>query len=649
MSAVYFDVCALVIMIVLIFSFVSRGMTKGTVNRTFMFFMVVNAIANAFNIWAIVMDVAAAPEVFPLALRYLSHGLYLFFHFFTTIVYYIYTIAITDSSHKLWKMNLQIKLIVSATVFVAALLIVNPFVGGILFRFDEDLRYTRGVLFPLMYLSALFFAAWGTARIIKYRRLFPPEKFRAIFTMLSVGILAIVVQLARSELRLEMLGIALAMLYNSIVIQRPEDRINAVTGLMKYEAYAEDMKKNFANEKHVTSIIINISNYNVLTGMLNYNGMSRLLRNIADIINGIDREFKAFAEIYYLDRGRFRIVLPTAKEELISTVAERVNYILQEGINFNGMELDLFTYVCITRCPEDVHTFETLMLFGNDIHSRFPYTGHVMRASELALESPFGLGNELNRIIDKAIVDRSFMVYYQPIYSTAEKRFVSAEALIRLKDEKHGFIRPDIFIVAAERSGAIHKIGEFVLEEVSRFIAGDEYKKLGLEYIEVNLSTVQCMSPDLSGKILKITDKFGISPDKINLEITETAEDYARNITAENIEKLHKAGFTFSLDDYGTGYSNIDRIASLPLAIVKLDKSFVDFESDSRIWTVICNTVKMLRALDIHIVVEGIETKDVLDKFTELGCDYIQGYYFSKPLPQDEFVRFINDSMAQSN
>ncbi|MDE5742559.1 MAG: EAL domain-containing protein, partial [Oscillospiraceae bacterium] len=276
-----------------------------------------------------------------------------------------------------------------------------------------------------------------------------------------------------------------------------------------------------------------------------------------------------------------------------------------------------------------------------------PYNGQVLRASELVGKQGFELGSVLDEIIDKAIANRGFKIYYQPIYSIAEKKFVSAEALLRLKDETYGFISPELFIVAAERSGAIHKIGDYVMDEVCRFIASDEYKRLGLEYIEVNLSVAQCMSPDLAEKILHIMRRHNVSPDSINLEITETAMSYAQNTMTENIQRLYDAGLSFSLDDYGTGYSNINRVASLPLKIVKLDKSFVDSEGNPKMWIVLQNTVKMIKDMDMHIVVEGIETKQVLEKFAGLKCDYIQGYYFSKPIPEEEFVEFILANMKK--
>ncbi|MDE7289867.1 MAG: EAL domain-containing protein [Oscillospiraceae bacterium] len=646
MNAIYFDVCAFIILIVLVFSIVSRKMTSGAVNRTFIGFVLINLITSVFDIWAIAMDVSETPWIYAIPLRYISHTLYLFLHNATALVYYIYVIALTDTWHKIWNIRLHKIFIIVLTAVFAGLFIVNPFTDGLVFYFDENFLYRRGTIFPLLYIFAFSFMLSGTIRLIKYNKLFTKEKYHALLMLFMLSVITVSIQWVNRELRVEMLGSALSMLYVLIMVQRPEDRVDPITGLLKYEAYAVDMKKNFANDKHVTSIIINISNFNALNSMLNYDGMDSLLKTIADIITAINRDLKAYAEIYYLDRGRFRIVLNTTEAELIYLISEKINFVLRQGVSFNGMELNLIAYVCITRCPEDVPDFKTLMLFGNDIHNRTPYTGHVLRASEIAQKSPFGLGNELDEIIDKALSDRTFKVYYQPIYSTVEKRFVSAEALLRLKDEKYGFISPELFIVAAERSGAIHKIGDFVMEEVCRFIASEEFEKLGLEYIEVNLSVAQCMSPDLADKILNIMEKYRVAPDKINLEITETAADYAQNIMTENIGRLHSEGFTFSLDDYGTGYSNITRVASLPLTIVKLDKSFVASEDNQRMWIVLRNTVKMLKAMDMHIVVEGVETKQLLEKFADMECDYIQGYYFSRPVPEEDFVKFVANSLA---
>ena len=213
-----------------------------------------------------------------------------------------------------------------------------------------------------------------------------------------------------------------------------------------------------------------------------------------------------------------------------------------------------------------------------------------------------------------------------------EKKFHSAEALIRLKDEKYGFISPEVFIPVAEKSGAIHKIGDFVLEQVCAFIASDEYKKLGMSYIEVNLSVVQCMQPKLANHIMEILTRYGVRPEQLNLEITES-------LFLDKPEELK-----FSLDDFGTGYSNMQRIVKLPFDIIKLDRTFTELYDNPKLGIVLTNAINMIKAMKMKIVVEGVETEEMLKLFSELECEYIQGYYFSKPIPREEFVKFIQAS-----
>ena len=152
------------------------------------------------------------------------------------------------------------------------------------------------------------------------------------------------------------------------------------------------------------------------------------------------------------------------------------------------------------------------------------------------------------------------------------------------------------------------------------------------------------MQRGLADNILATINKYGISPDKINLEITETAANYSQNILIENMTKLINAGVSFSLDDFGTGYSNMARLASLPLKIVKLDKTFVDNSNKPKLHIFLKGTIKMLKDMDMEIVVEGIETEQMVETFSNLNCDFIQGYYYSKPIPQIEFVKFIEEA-----
>jgi EAL domain-containing protein (putative c-di-GMP-specific phosphodiesterase class I) len=304
------------------------------------------------------------------------------------------------------------------------------------------------------------------------------------------------------------------------------------------------------------------------------------------------------------------------------------------------MDINLVPYICIARCPEDITDFEMLIAYGLDFQNR-QYTGDVFYAADTIKKERYDILLNIDSIIDEAFANRNFSVYYQPIYSINEQRFTSAEALLRLKNDKYGFISPELFIPAAENNGTIHKIGEFVFDEVCKFITSADFERLGLQYIEVNLSVVQCMQKGLADDLINTLKKYNISPDKINLEITETAAAYSQQIMDDNIKALTDAGIKLSLDDFGTGYSNMKRIASLPLHIVKLDKTFTDIEDNQNLTIVLKNTIRMIKDMNMKIVVEGVETEDLVKKFSDYKCDYIQGYYFSKPIPKEDFIAFV--------
>ena len=153
------------------------------------------------------------------------------------------------------------------------------------------------------------------------------------------------------------------------------------------------------------------------------------------------------------------------------------------------------------------------------------------------------------------------------------------------------------------------------------------------------------MQIGLAKEILDVLNKYNVSVDKINLEITETAAANAQNIMAENLNILAGSGIKFSLDDFGTGYSNMRRVASLPLSIVKLDKTFANMEESPKMDIILQNTIKMLKAMNMEIVVEGIETESLVNRFSALKCEYIQGYYYSKPVPEKDFVEFIRSNI----
>lgn len=637
------DIAALILLIILVISRISRKMTHDRSNRIFLATMFTAIISTVFDIASVTLD---GMQNCNLIVLYIAHAGYLITHFLSVPLYLLFIISLTDTWHKLREyIALHLLLILPMAVVLSAF-IVNIFTP---IMFSVKNGYERGPMFGLLYITTILYIIFVICYIIRYRKLFGKGNIIAVSAVIPIDVAAMFIQYILPSALIEMFFGAIGLLIMSISLQRPEDYIDTFTHLMKHSAYAHDMKRAFYNDKHVYIIMLNIANFQKIQGMIGFNSATKVLRNVADTIRKINRKMHGYADLYYLDNGRFRMVFREENQDKTENIADILNQELKKTITIKGLNITLAPFIILAHCPEEIKSFKALMSFGSDFHVKNFYTGQVTLARHLYNENELDIQNNIDSIIEQALRNESFQVYYQPIYSTKQNRFISAEALLRLYDSKHGFVSPEVLVTAAEKSGAIHRIGAFVFEKVCQFIASEEFHKLGLDYIEVNLSVAQIMNADLPEHLLSIMNKYNISPDKINLEITESATAYdQQKVMAENFKQLAQAGFSFSLDDYGTGYSNIKRMIQLPLKIIKLDKSFAGEKNNPKMWIVIKNTVKMLKDMNMEIVVEGVETQETLDEFSRLQSDFIQGYFFSKPIPKKEFVAFIADANQAS-
>ncbi len=248
----------------------------------------------------------------------------------------------------------------------------------------------------------------------------------------------------------------------------------------------------------------------------------------------------------------------------------------------------------------------------------------------------------IERALESAIREKRFDVVYQPIFSIKERKMVSAEALVRLYDPVIGNIPPDVFIPMAEKNGSILKIGNIVLTKVCEFISINKPENFGIKKIGINLSAVECMQENLNVQIASIMKRYGVDPDAVYLEITETAAVNSYERLRETMDGIIEVGTSFALDDYGTGYLNLDSIIKLPFKIIKIDKSLIwSYEENNNSHVILTHLIAMAKDLGMKVLIEGVETDDQKQLVERIGADYIQGYYFSKPLKPADFLHYL--------
>ncbi len=344
------------------------------------------------------------------------------------------------------------------------------------------------------------------------------------------------------------------------------------------------------------------------------------------------------------EQGQFIIVMPGETRETAEAFAENVRKKFAGTWNYETAIVAVSSSVRLACIPDQIRDEKQLLLFMSTISQQVIGGNNPIVFTDVLKQQERQL--EVEQALLRGISHKSFRVYYQPIYDTRSGRFRSAEALVRLHDEKLGNISPEEFIRVAEQTGLIHTIGEMVFEEVCRFLSESDVLNLGIHFLEVNLSTVQCMDDHLAETFRSIVDRYHVDPHRINLEITESAVIYNESVMINSIRKLQQEGFSFSLDDFGTGNASYAYIAKYPFRLIKIDKSFLwESEKDPVRNVIFLNMLSLIRGLERRSVAEGVETEKQKQMLIQRGTDYLQGYYFSKPLPEDQFL----DYLAMSN
>ena len=634
MEVIFFDITAIIIVSFEIVAIYLRKMTYGRNSRLFLFLLICVLVSSIMDFVSLYFSNFVSITSSTIIICAVADYLYFIFRNITPLIYLLYIVSVTDTWHILQNRK-WLKLIFLLPVCVSmALIFTNPLSHG-LFYYDTRFVYHRGPFINILYYISAIYALYGVVYLYYYRKILKVEQVFVLASLYPFNIFALIVQYYYPHYLIEMFMTSLSMLLAMLVIQRPEEMINPELLVGNYLGFNKDVKSAFELNKRFKLIFVKIVNYKSLSSFLEYATTRMLLRTLCDSLKRIKTNG---LNIYYLGNGLFSLNTDENDELLI---ASRVSDIVREKFTVKQYGLSLNCCICVIRCPEDIENVQGLLNFSNYFYTYLPDNGEIVELSMEKGNRTFMLRNDIDAIIKEAIVHRSFMMYYQPIYSIKDKRFVSCEALIRLNDEKYGFISPEFLIKSAERNGLIMDVGDIVFDEVCSFINRLKKSGVSLDFVEINLSMAQIIQKDLVDKVLSCLNKYHLRPEDINLEITETMACAAENIVEQNMRVLNKSGISFSLDDYGVGYSNISRILSLPFDVVKIDKSLTDMFDDEKMNGVIKHTVAMLKSIGVKIVVEGVETVECFEAFEKLGVDYIQGYYFSKPLPESEFVEFM--------
>jgi diguanylate cyclase (GGDEF)-like protein len=303
-----------------------------------------------------------------------------------------------------------------------------------------------------------------------------------------------------------------------------------------------------------------------------------------------------------------------------------------------AIDIDLrIGYTTLTnqqRTPEKLIREAELALFEHRRRAagqkRIAYTSELKTQTRERIQ----LTNELRRALDA----EEFELHFQPKVNLSDGSLISAEALIRWRHPERGLLSPGLFIPVAEQSQLIGPIGDWALRAACRQLSEWRANDLDAVRVAVNVSQVQFMLGDFSAKVQATLEEFGVAPNHLSLEITESVFERHSDRLLSEIRELKELGVRLSLDDFGTGYSSLLYLQRYPFDEIKIDRGFVDRILEDRYSRDIVTAVMNLaHALDAEVVAEGIESKEVTAALLEMGCQYGQGFYYSIPLESEDF------------
>lgn len=252
--------------------------------------------------------------------------------------------------------------------------------------------------------------------------------------------------------------------------------------------------------------------------------------------------------------------------------------------------------------------------------------------------------SEIQEIKD-AIANDELIVYYQPKYNLFSKTFISAEALVRWNSKKYGLVSPARFIEKAELGGLIHEIDMCIFEKVCQDLSEMQKNKSRILSVSVNFSMYEFYSPTFLEDVDRIIKASDINPSMLEIEITETTSQANPFLAISIMKKLKDYGLKILMDDFGIGYSNLGTLSKIPFDTVKIDKSFIDgMISDLKTREIIKFLISLCKTNGMEVIAEGVDKQEQVEILKKLKCDTIQGYFYSTPLPRDEFERFLKEN-----
>lgn len=519
---------------------------------------------------------------------------------------------------------------------IMTILVLINFFTGFIFTIDAQGLYVGGPWFYLLYGYAIVCSAVGAVWSLIHFKHLTIRQFIVVWEFILICAVCVLIQAFHHETLTTGLGICLGLTVLYLFINDPSNRIDRLTGAWDKQSLNQWLQEQMNYGRRLHLIAVELYQLKIINRLYGDRLGDSVLTTVA-------KHLRRAAGSYFfrLGSGRFFLIVTDLKkyDRLCSELLE----LFQNKIKVGDEAISCPAILCGIPDAQKLKDPGDLLAYERHLYKSAAADGKtIFCADDEQARQAFRYEKEVERYLNTAIEEDLFQLYFQPVWSIESNCYVSLEALSRLHHPELGMVPPDIFIGIAERNGQMPQISQLQLARLCRFVQDHRDALSGVSNVKFNLSPVELAQEGQGARLVEIIHQHGVDPDFIQFEITETAASSSCDAMISNITTFCDAGIRLCLDDFGSGYANLDTILKMPFCVIKLDRSLLSGVcEDEQIATFYKNIVGVLQNLNYLVVSEGVKNQEELELIESWGVRLVQGFYFSRPLPPDEVLTAI--------
>ncbi len=628
-SVITFNLAAMIIAVTCLFYTMVMRRKLRLKNKLFIaniIIVIVNALTVILGDLAMDSGLAVSSK---LILANALQFIYYFTHYAIAPFFAMYIILVCNVSYRFPE---RARFFIILPFYILELFVlINPFTH-LVYTYDSNLNLHRHFGVYLAYIQAAFYILFAIVALLLYWNTLNRLKKIALLYFFFIVVVGTLIQMAFIDIKCELMCEAIGFMGIMIVLENDDDRLDTPTGAFNRNAFTRDVTSYFKYGRKFNVICLRIINADVYRKITGYETFENVLTKAVNFAGNQNSKI----DVYRSSADSLMVLCPDITFDEARKIASTLFIEANGDWTVEGNRLHLKTAVLLAKCPEQFSALDQLYLLSD---SAFDASDEkVLCCDDLNFLLRRG---EIESAVRRGIREKSFRVYFEPIYKKEDLSICGAQATLKFEDRELGVIEPSEFIPIAEQTGMIENLGWFVMDEAMYFLGGMT-QELGLEFIEIGLSSVQLIKSDFVLKTRTLLEEHGVAPSQIIFDITESAAATDQDVLGNVMKQLDEDGIRFFMDEYGTGFFNMQSASSLIFEGVKMDAGLLKMVGDQGQNKIILeNRLKMMNQMGKKVVLDHIDSQELMDITSGIKSDFLKGRYFSEAVSKTEFIAIL--------